>query len=109
MRPLAGAVRRALRVLHLESGVDRATAIDAWPAAAVAVLGPAALAVSAIRVDDRTLVILVPDTGWAGEIRLRERELIIALQERAPRSGVARIRSAPTDHPTGPASGDGRR
>lgn len=95
MRPLTGAVRRALQALHLELEVDRASALGSWPGAVASVLGPEARAARAIRVDEGTLVVLVPDAGWAGEIRLRERELVAALLARAPRCGVTRLRCAP--------------
>ena len=95
VRPLAGAVARALRALHLDAGVDRATAIDGWKTAVVDVLGPNTGVLRAVRVDDATLVVVVPDSGWAGEIRLRERDLVAALGLHAPRAGIKRIRCAP--------------
>ncbi|MSQ37722.1 MAG: DUF721 domain-containing protein [Chloroflexi bacterium] len=99
MRPLSGAVQRALRALHLETGVDRASALEAWPIAVVGVLGPEARFTRAVRVDDQTIVVVVPDSGWAGEIRLRERDLLSALQTSAPRAGIRRIRCAPEGQP----------
>ncbi len=95
MKPLAGAVARALQALHLHGGVDRATAILGWSKAVTHVFGPAAVSVRAVRVDDTTLVVVVPDSGWAGEIRLRERDLVAALRVSAPRAGIVRIRCAP--------------
>ena len=43
-----------------------------------------------------TLVVLVPTAQWAGEIRLRERELLRALADRAPASRIARLRCVPS-------------
>lgn len=97
MRQLGGAVRRTLQALHLDRDVERATALGAWPDAIASVLGPTAREVRAIRVDAETLVVLVPDTGWAGEIRLREREIVAALRAGAPRCGVTRLRCAPAN------------
>jgi len=97
MRPLGGAVRRALQALHFDAEVERATALGAWPDAIASILGPAAREIRAIRVDLETLVVLVPDTGWAGEIRLREREIVAALRASAPRCGVTRLRCAPAN------------
>lgn len=95
MRPLAAAVGRALRALHLDGGVDRATAILGWSKAASHVFGPDAVSLRAVRVEDATLVVVVPDSGWAGEIRLRERDLVAALRASAPHAGILRIRCAP--------------
>ena len=50
----------------------------------------------AVRTDGDTLVVLVPTAQWAGEIRLRERELIRALADRAPASRIARLRCVPS-------------
>lgn len=97
MRPLRGAVHRALQALHLEADVERATALGAWPDAVTSVLGPAAREIRAVKVDASTLVVLVPDAGWAGEIRLREREIVTALRAGAPRCGVTRLRCAPAN------------
>ncbi len=102
MKPLAGAIQRTLRALHLDGDVDRATAILGWRNAATDVLGPDAAVIRAVRVDDRTLIVLVPDPSWAGEIRLRERDLVAALKSGAPRAGILRIRCAPeSDHRKG--------
>ena len=95
MRPLARAVDRALHALGMDRDVARADAVRAWPNAAVRVLGADATATRAIRADGDTLVVIVPTAHWAGEIRLRERELIAALDGLAPSSGITRIRPAP--------------
>ena len=50
----------------------------------------------AVRADGDTLVVLVPTAQWAGEIRLRERELVRALADRAPASRIARVRCVPS-------------
>jgi hypothetical protein len=60
------------------------------------VLGADAVTTRAVRTDGDTLVILVPTAQWAGEIRLRERELIRALAQRAPASRIARLRCVPS-------------
>jgi hypothetical protein len=49
----------------------------------------------AVRTDGDTLVVLVPTAQWAGEIRLRERDLLNALADRAPASRIARLRCVP--------------
>ena len=95
MRPIARAVDRALHALRIDRDVARADAIRAWPEAAAEVLGPDAGQTRAIRADGDTLVVVVPTSHWAGEIRLRERDLITALAAAAPGSGITRIRPAP--------------
>ena len=95
MRPLAVALARALRTLRLDSDVARADALRAWPAIASEVIGPDAARTTALRVDEGTLVVAVPTVQWAAEIRLRESELVTQLAARAPRSGIAKIRSVP--------------
>ena len=94
MRPIAGAIDRALRKLGLERDIARVSAVDAWPAAAREVFGPAADATRAVGLSDRALVVAVPDTTWSGEIRLRERELMAALARRAA-SDLEHIRAVP--------------
>lgn len=96
MRPIARAVRGALRALGIERDVARADAVRVWEAAAAAVLGADAGATRALRADGDTLVVRVPTSQWAGEIRLRERELIGAIAQRAPESGIARLRCVPS-------------
>ena len=95
MRPLAAAIARALRTLRLDSDVARGDAMRAWTAVACAVIGPDATRTTALRVDEGTLVVAVPTVQWAAEIRLREEELVAELASRAPRSGIAKIRSVP--------------
>lgn len=97
MRPLARAVQGALRSLRIDRDVARADALREWPAAAAAVLGADARTTRAVRVDEDTLVVVVPTAQWAGEIRLRERELVEALRARVPGAGITRVRSAPDD------------
>jgi predicted nucleic acid-binding Zn ribbon protein len=60
------------------------------------VLGADAATTRALRADGDTLVVLVPTAQWAGEIRLRERELLRALADRAPASRIARLRCVPS-------------
>ena len=95
MRPIGRAVENALRLLGVDRDVARADAIRAWPDAAIAVLGEDAGATRAVRADGATLVIVVPTAQWAGEIRLRERELVMAVAKRAPSSGITRLRPVP--------------
>lgn len=92
MKPLSGAIVRALRRLGLERDVAAAGALDAWIEASSAVLGPVASRTRAIGFDDRALLVHVPDAAWAGEIRLRETELVAALGRLAGGSGIERIR-----------------
>jgi len=106
MRPIGGAIERALRKLGLERDVARVSAIDAWPAAAREVFGPAAAATRAVGLSDRALVVAVPDTSWSGEIRLRERELVAAIGRRVT-SDIDRIRAVPAA-PAVPGAGPDR-
>ena len=103
MKPIARAVDRALRALGLDRDVARADAVRAWSAAATSVLGADAAVTEALRADGDTLVVTVPSAQWAGELRLRERELVAALAARAPTSGVSRIRPVPSSRATTPA------
>jgi len=96
MRPIAHAIQSALRTLGIERGVARADAVRAWHAAATMVLGADAVSTRAVGADGDTLVVLVPTAQWAGEIRLRERELLVALADRAPASRIARLRCVPS-------------
>lgn len=91
LHSLGPAVGRLLRGLGLEAEVARADAQRRWPAAAQSVLGVGAERTTAVGFDAETLLVTVPDGSWAGEIRLRERELIAALGGRA--SGIGHIRS----------------
>ena len=95
MRPLGGAVARALRALGIDRDVARASALDAWSAVAAAEIGADAARTRAVRVEAETLVVAVPTAQWAVEIRLRERALVARLRSVAPQSGVKRIRSVP--------------
>ena len=99
MRPLAAAIARTLRTLRLDSDVAKADAIRSWTAVALLVIGPDAARTTALRVDEGTLVVVVPTVQWAAEIRLREEELVAELVARAPRSGIAKIRSVPASRP----------
>ena len=96
MRPIARAIASALRTLGIDQDVARVDAVRAWPAAATTVLGADAVTTRAVRTDGDTLVVLVPTAQWAGEIRLRERELLVALADRAPASRIARLRCVPS-------------
>lgn len=96
MRPIARAIQSALRTLGIDQGVARVDAVRAWHAAATAVLGEDAVLTRAVRADGDTLVVLVPTAQWAGEIRLRERELLRILADRAPASRIARLRCVPS-------------
>lgn len=95
MRPIGRAVANALRLLGVDSEVARADAMRAWEDAAASVLGADARATRAVRADGTTLIVSVPSAQWAGEIRLRERELILAIAKRAPSSGITRLRPVP--------------
>jgi predicted nucleic acid-binding Zn ribbon protein len=92
MRPIGGAIERALRKLGLERDIARVSALDAWPDAARDVFGPAADATRAVGLSDRALVVAVPDATWSGEIRLREAELVAAIARRAA-SDIDHIRT----------------
>jgi hypothetical protein len=94
LRPLGGAIDRALRKLGLERDIARVSALDAWPAAARDVFGSAADATRAVGLSGRALIVAVPDATWSGEIRLREAELVAALGRRAT-SDIEHIRAVP--------------
>jgi hypothetical protein len=94
LRPISGAIDRALRKLGLDRDVARVSALDAWPDAARDVFGPAADVTRAVGLSDRALVVAVPDATWSGEIRLRESDLVAALGRRAT-SDIQHIRSVP--------------
>lgn len=99
MRPIGQAVARALHALGVDRDVARVDALRAWPDAAASVLGADARLTRATRADGDTLVVIVPTAQWAGEIRLREPELVAALAERAPSSGIAHLRATPASTP----------
>jgi hypothetical protein len=63
------------------------------------VFGADAAATRAVRADGDTLVVVVPTAQWAGEIRIRERELVAALSRRAPASGINHVRAVPSSAP----------
>jgi hypothetical protein len=96
MRSIARAIQSALRTFGIDQGIARADAVRAWREAATAVLGADAVSTRAVRADGDTLVVLVPTAQWAGEIRLRERDLLRALADRAPASRIARLRCVPS-------------
>jgi predicted nucleic acid-binding Zn ribbon protein len=99
MKPIGRVVAQALRVLGVDRDVARADAVRAWSDAAVSVLGADARDTHAIRADGDTLVVAVPSAQWAGELRLRERDLIAAITARAPSSGISRVRPVPSSTP----------
>lgn len=99
MKPIAHAVVRALHALGVDRDVARVEAIRVWPEVATRVLGRDAELTHAVRAEEDTLVIAVPTAHWAGEIRLRERELLAALRERAPASAITRLRPTPASTP----------
>ena len=103
MRPIGGAIDRALRKLGLERDLARVSAVDAWPSAARAVLGAGADATRAIAVSERSLVVSVPDAAWSAEIRLRESELVAALERAAAGSGIRHVRTVPSHAPQRPS------
>lgn len=96
MKPVSRAVDRLLRGLGIATEVDRVAAIGHWATAARAVLGADAAVTRAIAVDGTTLIVAVPTSAWASEIRLREGALIEQLGHLAPRSGIRAIRTTPT-------------
>jgi len=99
MKPIGRVIGRALRLMHLDRDVARADAVRAWTDAAVSVLGDDARGTHALRADGDTLVVAVPSAQWAGEVRLRERELIAAVTRIAPTSGIVRVRPVPASTP----------
>jgi predicted nucleic acid-binding Zn ribbon protein len=96
VRPVSRAVDRLLRGLGIAAEVDRAAALDHWAATITAVLGPDASATRAIAVDGATLIVAVPNSAWAAEIRLHERAILDSLRRASPKSGITAIRSIPT-------------
>jgi len=100
VKPIGRALDRALRALGVDRDVARADAVRVWRDAAASVLGEDARATEAVRADGGTLVVTVPTAQWAGELRLRERELVAALIARAPASGIERIRPVPSARAT---------
>jgi hypothetical protein len=94
VRPIGGAIDRALRKLGLDRDVARVSAIDAWSGAARDVFGADADVTRAVGLSDRALLVAVPDATWSGEIRLRERELMAALARRVV-TDIEHIRAVP--------------
>lgn len=103
LRPIARIVDQLLRGLGIAGDVARVDATRAWPAVAAATLGSGADLTRALRVDGTTLVVAVPTSAWASEIRLREAQLLDGLAEASPKSGITALRPVPS------ASSDGRR
>lgn len=99
MKPIARALERALRLMGMSQDVARADAVRVWSDAAVSVLGDDARGTHALRADGDTLVVAVPSAQWAGEVRLREGELIAAVKRLAPASGIVRVRPVPASTP----------
>jgi len=95
VRPLGGAVERLLRTLGLSDELAEAAAMRRWSEAAVGVLGSDASLTRAVAVERHTLIVAVPDAQWGAEIRLRERDLLRALETLAPRCGILRVRPVP--------------
>lgn len=95
MRPVGRAVGRLLRGLGIETEVARVGAIDRWAGVVREVLGDDADVTRAIAVDGATLIVTVPTSGWASEIRLREATLVEGLRRAAPTSGIRAIRTVP--------------
>lgn len=108
MRPIGGAIDRALRKLGLERDIARVSALDVWSDAAREVFGPAADATRAVGLSDQALVVAVPDAAWSGEIRLREGELVAAIARRAT-SDIVHIRAVSATDVGWHASGRERR
>jgi predicted nucleic acid-binding Zn ribbon protein len=100
MKPIARALDHALRAMGIDRDVARADAARAWTEAAVSVLGADAHLTRAVHAEGDTLVVTVPTAQWAGEVRLREPELIAALRLRAPASRITRLRTVPSSTPT---------
>jgi predicted nucleic acid-binding Zn ribbon protein len=100
VKPIGRVVERALRLMGVDRDVARADAVRAWSDAAVSVLGADARETHAIRADGDTLVVTVPSAQWAGEVRLRERELLAAVKLRAPASDISRVRPVPASTPS---------
>ena len=98
MKPVARAVDRLLRGLGIATEVDRASALDHWAEVARDVLGDDAVVTRAVGLAGATLVVAVPTSGWAAEIRLRQAALLDHLRRAAPKSDIRSIRTTPTAH-----------
>lgn len=96
MKPVSRAVDRLLRGLGIATEVDRVGSIGRWAGVAKEVLGDDAGITRAVAVDDATLIVAVPTSAWASEIRLREATLLERLAHEAPKSAIRAIRTIPT-------------
>jgi predicted nucleic acid-binding Zn ribbon protein len=96
VKPVSRAVDRLLRGLGIATDVARVDAIHHWPAVATAVFGPDGSDTRAVGLDGTTLVVAVPTSAWASEIRLREAQIVERLAAAAPRSGIRAIRTIPS-------------
>ncbi|MBI2324601.1 MAG: DUF721 domain-containing protein [Chloroflexi bacterium] len=95
---MSRAVDRLLRGLGIATEVDRASALDRWAEVAREVLGDDAVVTRAVGLDGATLVVAVPTSAWAAEIRLRQTALLERLRSAAPKSDIRSIRTTPTAH-----------
>ncbi len=95
MRPVSRAVDRLLGKLGIATEVDRVGSIAHWAEAAHEILGDDATVTRAVGVDGATLIVAVPTSAWASEIRLREAALLDRLARAAPKSGIRSIRTTP--------------
>ncbi len=95
MRPLSRVVDRLLEGLGIATDVARVEAIGHWANVATAVFGADGATTRAVAVDQATLIVAVPSSAWASEIRLREHELLERLRRASPRSGIRAIRTVP--------------
>lgn len=95
MRPVSRAVGRLLQGLGIETQVARVGAIDHWEAVAIDVFGVDASSTRAVAVDGTTMVVAVPTSAWASEIRLRQIDLLRRLARASPASGITAIRTVP--------------
>lgn len=96
LRPVARVVDQLLRGLGIAGDVARIDATRAWPAVAAGILGSGADQTRALRVDGTTLVVAVPTSAWASEIRLRESQLLDGLAKASPKSGITGLRPVPS-------------
>ena len=102
MRPLSRAVDRLLQGLGIATEVARVEAVEHWGKVATAVFGADGATTRAVAIDGATLIVAVPTSAWASEIRLREHDLLARLRVVAPRSGISAIHTVPSalDRPT---------
>ncbi|MDE3111960.1 MAG: DUF721 domain-containing protein [Chloroflexota bacterium] len=96
MKPLSRAVDRLLHGLGIAGDVARVDALERWPAVAQEIFGADGATTRAVDVDASTLVVAVPTSAWAAEIRLRQRDIVAALERAAPRSGIRQVRTVPS-------------